>query len=225
MAVNLQIQSFQHLMLSADREREQERERGDDDSEGTEGTEDGEGGREEAYLEYIFKINNLQEMFDLGAKEESSDLYPHLAHKEVGPAAKLFMQTVVSMSETTFNEDGPAMATSVTRGSVSEGDNASHRRGGVVVANGSSGAGAIMSNAAVYKALTTEVDLLLAKVSRASQPLQHAVKSKESLMEQLIHLENESIRLRELRDDGMRLTTNLRKLVLSNLINNHATVN
>lgn len=209
--MNLQIQSFQHLMLSADREREQERERTDDDSEDTEATEDG----EEAYLEYIYKINSLQEMFDLGVKEESSDLYPHLAHKEAG---HLFMQSLVSVSQTTFNEDGPTTAISVSRGSVSEADNASHRRGGVVVAAGGSGGGA-MSNAAVYKALTSEVDSLLEKVSRASQPLQHAVKSKASLMEQLIHLENESIRFRELRDDGMRLTTNLRKLVLSNLIN------
>ena len=202
-------------MLSADREREQERERehADDDEEGDEDKEDEEEEPQGAYLENICKINNLQEMFDLHAKEESSDLYPHLAHKEEGQASKLFMQTLMSVSETTFNEDG---SKAVSCSSIIEADNSTHRGGGSAVATGG---GSDLSNAALYKALTSEVDALLARVTKASQPLQRAVKSKASRMDQLIHLESESIRLRELRDDGMRLTTSLRKLVLSNLIN------
>lgn len=202
-------------MLSADREREQERERehADDDEEGDEDKEDEEEEPQGAYLENICKINNLQEMFDLHAKEESSDLYPRLAHKEEGQASKLFMQTLMSVSETTFNEDG---SKAVSCSSIIEADNSTHRGGGSAVATGG---GSDLSNAALYKALTSEVDALLARVTKASQPLQRAVKSKASRMDQLIHLESESIRLRELRDDGMRLTTSLRKLVLSNLIN------
>ena len=123
------------------------------------------------------------------------------------------MQTLMSVSETTFNEDG---SKAVSCSSIIEADNSTHRGGGSAVATGG---GSDLSNAALYKALTSEVDALLARVTKASQPLQRAVKSKASRMDQLIHLESESIRLRELRDDGMRLTTSLRKLVLSNLIN------
>jgi len=85
----------------------------------------------------------------------------------------------------------------------------------------------VSANMIAYASLTTAVDAFLASTLRPSseeveqpQPLMAVtVQHKTAIIEELVKLQRDSIRLRGLRDDGMKLTTNLRKFVISTLIN------
>jgi len=80
------------------------------------------------------------------------------------------------------------------------------------------------NNTVAYAGLASAVDAFLASSVQRSvidtyQPvILVAVQQKRAIMEELVRLQRDSIRLRGLRDDGMKLTTNLRKFVFSTLI-------
>lgn len=81
------------------------------------------------------------------------------------------------------------------------------------------------NNTVAYESLVSAVDAFLASSVQPSviemdqSVMLVTVQHKTAIVEELVRLQRDSIRLRGLRDDGMKLTTNLRKFVFSTLIN------
>ena len=191
-AIDSQINAFQQTMLISDRGNE-------------EGDTDG-----NFYFDCIDKIDSLQEHFDMEPEEESTNLYPALSKNR--EFAHTVMSTLMTVTKSDFQLlDMGDVNTTVIASEPSQQSAEYSTRTSVIRSS--------VSNASVYEQLAAQVDSLVARASANSQPLKRAVRSRAMVMEQLLQIEKDSIHLRELRDDGMRLTTNIRKFVIQTFIN------
>lgn len=201
----------------------------------------------DAFLSQIDAIHQLQLQFEPPQQitatistttTGNSTLYPPLRKVPEPDLARVMLSSLAAISNRTFTEllsddaekDGVG-STLLSQHSVhlpNSNNYSSNNKTAFSKTNTSNNLNNINNNnnnTVAYESLVSAVDAFLASSVQPSvidmdqSVMLVTVQHKTAIVEELVRLQRDSIRLRGLRDDGMKLTTNLRKFVFSTLIN------